>query len=210
MAGGGAAFTDFQRSELTASRLDASGEVSEQDFSRRIGAHTTGTIAGWLGYWPASTWGLRVYGSFTPTRFQTIISRSAAEFIGVDRLNPDTTQFASLSIAAVQLQAVFRFPVIHGKVMPYGVVGGGTVRYSVPDGSEPVPVEAGTDLGPGTRQQFAGTFGAGAMLQTRRTGWTINFELMDKLSRTPIRSGPVRVLNAASFTIGLSWHLSGH
>jgi hypothetical protein len=208
VAAGGAAFTDFQRSELVATRVSAAGTVEQRDFPTRIGAETTGTLSAFLSYWPNGSWGLRAYGTYSPSHFQTVMTRSAAEFTGGSRLAGDSTGFAALRITSYQLQAVFRLPIIHGKVMPYGIVGGGENTYVVPNGNAPVPELAQNELATGTRHQAAGSVGLGTMLQTRRPGWALHFELLDRFSHTPVTDGPVRMLNAVTFTLGLSWKLS--
>jgi len=202
VAAGGSAFTDFQRSNFQAQRLSANG-IEQQEFSRRIGAHTSGSVAGYLAFWPAQSWGLRAYASYTPSRFQEMISSAAAQF----SQEPAGTEMAPLRIVNYQAQALFRLPTIKGRVMPYGIVGGGVVHYSL-SGSGGVPSEAGDRFDSGSETRGAASFGVGAMLQMRRRGWGLNFELLDNMSRTPLDSGPVRNTSSLSFTVGLSLLLS--
>ncbi|HEX6559961.1 MAG TPA: hypothetical protein VF021_10875 [Longimicrobiales bacterium] len=198
VAAGGSAFSDFQRSNFQAQRLSASG-VEQQEFSRRVGAHTSGSVAGYLAFWPAQNWGLRLYGAYTPSRFEEIISRSAAEFTNA----PSADTMAALAVENYQAQALFRLPTIKGRVMPYGIVGGGVMRYTAKNNGV-VPAEAATAFSSGRQTKTAASIGAGAMLQMRRRGWGLNFELIDNISRTPMASGPVRNPSSVSFTVGLS------
>ncbi len=204
LGAGGTAYTDFQRGTLRATRQTATGSMEQRDFPRRVGAKTAGAVGGSIAYWPSGNWGFRLNATYAPSRFQTIISPTAAEFSGEPRAASDSLTMASLAIATVQAQAVFRLPTIHQRITPYGFFGAGVMRYSIPGGADPVPEEARGDFASGSNTRFAGSLGAGARLRMRRSGWGLNFEFADQISGTPVKTGPVRVLNAVSFTVGLS------
>lgn len=226
---GGSAFTDFQRVTVRAARLSAGGRIEEREFPRSIGAQTSGNISAAIGYWPGKNWGLRFQALLEASRFQTMVSPTDAQFAGVPESSKDSTRLPGLLIRSYHGQFIFRMPTIHARIMPYGVVGGGIVRYVVQPGDQALPPEAAADFNSGYRQRGAATVGLGAMLNMRRRGWALNFELADRIGRTPIRhsalstrlsptmeliptedrpSDPVRLASAVSFTVGLVWLLN--
>lgn len=179
-SGGGAAFTDFHRNA-----------------DRRIGAETSSSFAGNLAFWPTRHWGVRARVGYTPSRFETIIGQGERDTV---------PPLASLSIMSYEGQVLFRLPTIHGRVMPYGIVGGGTVQYKI-GADAPVPEEAATAFS--SDNYWAVTLGAGASLALRPTGWSLNFELTDQISRTPIpgtTSDRIKTTSSAAFMVGASWN----
>lgn len=209
---GGAAFTDFQRSTVQTATLSKSGQAMAREFPRSVGAETSGALAGTLAYWPGNNWGFRLRGSYMPTRFETIIPQSEAEFLNQPRSSADGEAFRAINITAYDGQVLFRLPTIRHRVMPYGIVGGGVVRYSLRSGSEPVPDEARTDFEAGAPTRPAVTVGLGAMLGLQRPGWGLHFELMDQMARTPVRGtsdDSVNMTSSLTFMVGASW-TSGH
>ena len=197
---GGSAFTDFQRTDVEGARFSTAGLVEARAFSRRVGAQTATSLAGSLSYWPNRNWGLRLNAIYSPSRFETIIPESAAQFMGEPRSSSDSARLAPLTIMSYQAQAVFRMPTIHNRVMPYGLIGGGVLRYSPHSGDQ--PAETGKTFQSGPLLRAAASFALGAQLPMRRQGWGLNFELMDQMSRTPVTGGPVKMFNALSFTVG--------
>ena len=188
-AAGGSAYTALQRS-------------SDQT---RLSPHTSGIFTAAIAWWPSGNWGLRVHGTERPTRF--------AEINTPDTTFSDTITYASLTIQAAQLELNFRMPTIHNRIMPYGVLGAGLTRFTARPRGNPLPPEATTDFAAGPVTVRSGTVGIGARLPTRRNGWGIDFELLDQIARTPIKSGrrnEVHTTSAASFTVGLSWTLYSH
>lgn len=177
---GGAAFTDFQRAA-----------------ERRIGAETSGSFAANLAFWPTRHWGIRARIGYAPSRFETIDPQA-------DR---DTTpRLASLSITSYEGQLIFRLPTIHGRVMPYGIAGGGIVRYQLGEDA-PLPEEAVNGFSTG--QQPAVSVGLGAALPLRPSGWSLNFELTDQISRTPMpttTSDRIKTTSTVTFMVGASWN----
>lgn len=189
LAAGGSAFTAFHRTP------DAG----------RLSAHTSGVFTGNVAFWPSKNWGLRVQVNHAPSRFEQIGPEP--------QLVADTARLAGLSIWSYQGQVNFRMPTIKSRIMPYGIVGGGVVKYSAERDQDPIPPAAMSDFSAGSRTVPSGVLGVGARVQTRRNGWALNFELVDQLSRTPISGtdgSQVKVTNAASFTVGLSWTLYSH
>lgn len=222
---GGSAFTDFQRGTVRASRVSG-GQIEEREFPRRVGAQTAGTLTGTLAYWPGKNWGVRIQGVWSGSRFETLMNPADAQFAGAPESSQDSTRLPSLSIRSYQGQLLFRMPTIHARIMPYGIVGGGVVEYTVGSGDLPLPPETTEDFNSGYRRVGAATVGLGAMINMRKAGWALNFELTDRVGRTPVRSStavsrlsptmelipiqdrpsdPVRTTSAVSFTVGLSW-----
>lgn len=187
LGAGGAAYTALHRT----------------DESRRLSPHTSGQFVASLSYWPSRNWGLRAHGTLMPTRFEEI--RPAFQ------MQADTITYAHLTMQSYQLQANFRMPTIRNRIMPYGILGAGVMRFKASDKPEnPIPAAAGADLGGGSRRSGSATFGVGARVQNRDNGWALFFELADQIARTPIKSNDsnsVHYLNAATFTIGFSWTL---
>lgn len=219
---GGSAFTDFQRGTVRATRVGSAGEIEFRDFPRSVGAQTAVIAGGILAYWPNKNWGVRAQASYAPSRFETVIPQSDAQFMGMPRSSEDSARLAPLTISMYQAQLLFRLPTIRNRVMPYGIVGGGQTRYTIGSG-DPVPEEAVEDFGSGSRNRLAATVGLGAMINMRRKGWGLHFELTNQISQTPIkgasetseiaenarlledpRRSPVGHINTVSFMVGVS------
>lgn len=177
---GGAAFTDFHRNA-----------------DRRIGAETSGSFAGHLAFWPTGHWGVRARIGYAPSRFEVIAEQEARD---------TAPPLASLSIMSYEGQILFRLPTLHGRVMPYGIAGGGVLRYQL--GSDaPLPEEAETAFE--ADRYMTVTLGAGAALALRPTGWSLGFELTDQVSRTPIPgtgSDRIKTTSSVAFMVGASWN----
>jgi hypothetical protein len=206
--GGGAAFTDFQRSTVQAATLSQSGQAMAREFPRSVGAETSGALAGTLAYWPGNNWGFRLRGAYMPTRFETIIPQSEAVFLNQPRSSADGEAYRAMNITAYESQVLFRMPTIRHRIMPYGIVGGGVVRYSLRNGTEPVPDEAQSDFDGATPTRPAVTIGLGAMLGLQRPGWGLHFELVDQIARTPVRGDnddSINMTSSLTFMVGASW-----
>ncbi|HUP90285.1 MAG TPA: hypothetical protein VM100_13080 [Longimicrobiales bacterium] len=172
----------------------------------RISPHTSGIFTVGLGFWPGRNWGIRLQAAHMPTRFEEIRPGVLMTLDGSDR-------YSKLSIRSYLATANFRMLTIQNRVMPYGIIGGGVVEYRPERDEHPIPLVASDDFAEGVRREPAGVVGVGARVQTRSNGWALNFELTDQLSRSPIGhsdGNSVRVANAASFIVGLSWTLYSH
>jgi hypothetical protein len=205
--GGGAAFTDFQRSTVQAVGVSRSGGPEQRDFPRRVSAKTAGSLAAAISYWPTPNWGIRLFGSYAASRFETMIAESDAEFMDVPRSSEETGALAPLSIISYDAQAVFRLPTVRQRLMPYAFLGGGIVRYDITAGGDPVPDEAHPDFTSGGQTRPAARLGIGARLPFRRAGWGLSFELNDQIAGTPIPRGgdqSVRVTHALGFMVGVN------
>jgi hypothetical protein len=202
---GGAAFTDFARSNVRSVGITASGRAFDLEYPQRLGPKTTGTLGGTLSYWPSRNWGLRFRGAYAPSRFETDIPQADAELMEAPS-NSESGELAELAISSYEGQLLFRMPTIHGRIMPYGVVGGGVIRY-VPGGRGTVPAEAEADFDAGMRNRPTATVGLGAMLGLQKKGWGLHFELIDQISRSPVTNGNdgTRLMNSVAFTVGASW-----
>ena len=208
LSGGGAAFTDFQRSTVRALGPTASGGLEHRDFPLRISAKTTGTFAAGLSYWSNSAWGLRLFGSYAATRFKTLIAESDAAFLNVPQSSEEAEELAPLTIASADAQAMVRFPIIRNRITPYAFLGGGIVRYGASPTDGSMPEEADADFASGSQIKPAARLGVGASLPLGRDRWRLNFELNDQIAPTPLRRGgdrSVNITNAVAFMIGVSY-----
>src|SRR5690606_26709007 len=86
---GGAAFSDFQRA---LARPVAGGTGDELAFRRRVSANTTTTMGGSASWWIGRGWGIRIGGSYTPTRFNVWSEPEASQPAAVE----GTTSYARL------------------------------------------------------------------------------------------------------------------
>jgi hypothetical protein len=188
VAGGAAAFSDMQRGTMRVIRPSGSG-MEQREFTRRVGAETSTTLAAYISFWPSRNWGLRAHASWAPSRFETIMKEADAEFAGVPTTSAESQSLAGLSIISTDLQALFRLPTIKNRVMLYGILGGGLARYSVQPGDEPVPPEAEGDFEGGVKVRPAGVIGLGAMLPLRNRAFRMHFELTNHISATPLEGG---------------------
>lgn len=224
--GGAAAFSDMQRGSVRVTRPTVGG-FEERELARRVGAETSTSVAAYVAWWPGRNWGLRLHGSWAPSRFETVMHQGDAEYAGMPESSADGTRLAALHIVSVDLQALFRLPTIKDRVMPYGILGGGVARYEVQQGNEPVPEEAEGEFEGGVKVRPEAVFGLGAMLPVKNRAFRLHFELTNHLSGTPIEGGPVTfavgdvefdprdepagerrvsVMNGVRFMIGLSWN----
>ncbi len=225
--GGAAAFSDMQRGSIRVLRPTATGSES-RELARRIGAETSTVLAGYVAFWPSRNWGLRLHATYAPTRFETVMRESEAEYSGL----PATFQeqgLAGLDIVTADVQAMFRLPTIKNRVLPYGILGGGIARYEVRGEDAPVPAEAAGEFDGGVKVRPAAVLGLGAMLPFRNPAFRLHFELTNHVAGTPIKGGAeqfvqadggtieidpqdepagdrrVSVVNGVRFMVGLSW-----
>jgi hypothetical protein len=204
---GGAAFTDFQRSNVRAVGYSIDGEPIERELPQSIGAQTAGVVAATIAYWPTQNWGFRGRAAYAPTRFETVIPQADAEFLNMERPAATGSEFRSLAISSYEGQVLFRLPIIRHRIMPYGIFGGGAVQYSLRSGNEPIPQEAESDFESGRQTRPAVTLGLGAM-SGLKPGWSLHFELIDQISRTPVRGTQEdsrETASSLSFTVGVNW-----
>jgi hypothetical protein len=199
LMGGAAAFSDMQRGTVRVVRPTAGG-MESREMARRIGAETSTTLAGYLAFWPSRNWGLRVHGTYAPSRFETMMSESDAEYSGLPTTSSEQP-LAGLDILTLDLQAMFRLPTIKNRVLPYGILGGGVARYQVRGGDAPVPEEAAGEFDGGVKLRPAAVVGVGAMLPFRQRAFRLHFELTNHIAGTPIKGGESRLFDAGGGTI---------
>lgn len=206
--GGGSAYTDFHRGTVQTVAESPTGTLQQREFAQRIGAKTAGAFAAAVSYWPSNNWGLRLVASYSPSRFETMVPQDAIALVETrDATEPGP--LAALAITSYEAQGMLRLPTVRNKLMPYGLVGIGVVRYSAEDGA--VPEEARSDFAAGSRARPAVRIGLGARLPMRPAGLGLNFELTDQIARTPVRADGERTVsltNAVSFMVGASWTFS--
>ena len=182
---GGAAFTAFQR--LRAVPSEGAGGLPVE---RRVSASTTATVGASVGYWAGANWGARAGVSWSPSNF-TVAHEDGADPVLTH--NGDATEnYASLAVWGADLSLLFRFPRDFGRVQPYGIVGGGIVRYEHGHDAE-VPAEARDMFDSGESTHAAALLGIGAMIPLQRNNLVLSFELTDRLSRSPL-AGNARTL----------------
>jgi hypothetical protein len=179
---GGSAFTDFQRA--LAQPTGAGTGAGMPDFRRRVSAHTTATLGANVTRWVGNVWGVRAAASWAPTRF-TVWNEDDAQRT-FDELNGyESADYARLNAWTAGAAIVFRLPFALGRVVPYGIAGGGIVRYDRADDAD-VPPEARRRFDDGGWSGAAAFFGVGSAIPLQRNNLMLNFELTNHLSRTPL------------------------
>ncbi|MBR9989634.1 MAG: hypothetical protein KFH98_07765 [Gemmatimonadetes bacterium] len=179
---GGAAFTDFERTQAR----PVATEIDLGDFSRRVSARTAGSVGGWGSYWIGNGWGIRAGAAYVPSSFTVWNDKTVRD--ALDTAAPpgsEEVSYASLDVWMAHAALVFRFPRSFGRVVPYGVAGGGLIRYHV-SGDAEVPPEARGRFSEGDIQTGAGMFGVGATIPLQRRNLLMSFELTNHMSRTPL------------------------
>lgn len=181
---GGAAFTDFER---TQARPVVAGD-DMGGFSRRVSAQTAGSVGAWVGYWIVNGWGVRAGMSYVPTSFTVWNDESMQQ--ALDALAPDERDpsYASLDVWMANVSTVFRFPRSFGRVTPYGMVGAGIIRYT-PTGEAAMPPEARSRFENGQWQTAAAMFGVGAAIPLQKRNLLMSFELTNHVARSPLGDG---------------------
>jgi hypothetical protein len=199
LMGGAAAFTDMQRGSVRVFRPTASG-LESRELARRVGAETSTVMAAHLAFWPSRNWGLRLHATYAPTRFETVMRESEAQYTGMPATSEERP-LAGLDVITTDLQLLFRLPTIKNRVLPYGIVGGGAARYEVRGGDEPVPEEAAGEFDGGVKVRPAAVVGVGAMLPFRNRAFRLHFELTDHIAGTPIQGGQGQLVDTGDGTI---------
>jgi hypothetical protein len=175
---GGSAFTDFQRG--TARPL---AEADLPDFRRRVSARTTGGAGLWAAYWVTGALAVRGGVGYAPSSF-TVWHEPEAQR-ALDTRGEATPEYAGLGVLLADAGVMFRFPLALGRVVPYGMVGGGVIRYGTRDGGA-LPPEAQERFAAGEWHGAAGTAGLGAAIPLQRGDLLLTFELTSHFSRTPL------------------------
>jgi hypothetical protein len=180
---GGAAFSDFQRAVARPAH-DAPLEADHMgDFNRRVSAQTTTTLGASVSWWIGHGWGIRSAASYSPTRFSVWNEQSAAR--ALEERNSGVPTYAKLHSWTADATAVFRFPFTMGRVVPYGLAGGGMVGWRLAD-EEELPPEARVPFASGSWSGPAVVYGVGGAIPMQRYDLMLNFELTSHLSRTPL------------------------
>lgn len=198
---GGAAFTDLQRSEARAERLQP--PTNPIEFTRRLSPETSPALALAAGYWFNESLGLRLHAGVALTRFEIGVSERDEAMIPADTALMPRAPFERLSIWSYDATVLIRAPITpRGRIAPYGLIGGGVLRYS-PSGSASLPPEAATAFAGGsTLTRGAVVLGLGAIVPLQRNNLGLTFELTDHLSRTPVeRTAPGLLAEGESIRI---------
>jgi hypothetical protein len=184
--GGGAAYSDLQRSEARAELLQPPG--GSVGFTRRLSPETSAVVAIAGGYWFSESWGFRLRGGFSPTRFTVSVSEREAAEIPTDTTLVPRAPFVRLTIWTFDATALFRIPVTpRGRVAPYALAGGGVLRYIAGE-KGPVPPETRNVFDNGTNiTRGAGVLGLGAIVPLQRRNLALTFELTDHIGSTPVK-----------------------
>lgn len=177
---GGAAFSDFQRGR--ARPVDESVELGE--FERRVSGRTSTTVGARATYWLFDGWGVRVGAAFVPSGF-SVWNEEAAQRVLDERGTGEPAVYAPLRIWMADLAAVFRLPRVFGRVAPYGVAGGGVVRYGAGYEAE-LPPEARSRFAGGVRTGAAAVVGVGGAIPLQRRSLLLSFEITNHMTRTPL------------------------
>lgn len=179
---GGVAFTDFQRATVRATMAD----MQPSEFQRRVGARTTASIGGWMALWLSDAWGIRAGASYAPSSFAVRNEPSAQRALD-DRADAPgaPADYAGLGVLHADVSILFRFPISLGRLVPYGLAGGGIVRYWR-SGAGELPPEARDRFSRGAWSGAAGVVGVGTAIALQKGDLMLIFELTDHISRTPL------------------------
>jgi hypothetical protein len=176
---GGAAFTDFQRASAR-----AIGDAADSpSFRRRVSAGSTLTAGAAVTYWVTDGAGLRGGFSYSPTRFSVHNDDEADVVLGPGEWERDA--YARLDVWQASGALVFRFPVMLGRLVPWGMAGGGIVHYRATEDME-LPPEARRRFERGSRSAPAAVLGIGATVPLQRRNLLMNFELTSHITPTPL------------------------
>jgi hypothetical protein len=178
--GGGAAFTDFHRSQAR----PLSDDVALGDFRRRVSARTSASAGAWASYWLLNGVAIRAGVAWVPSGF-TVWNEERAERAVQPDPGSEPERYASLDIWMANAALVLRVPHSFGRVVPYGLIGGGLVRYTTSD-TESLPPEARPRFEDGQWQTIAGMFGVGAAIPLQRGNVLLSFELTNHVTRAPL------------------------
>jgi hypothetical protein len=177
---GGVAFSDFQRGTARATSPDPDLGT----FQRRVSARTTATAGGSVTYWVFDGWGLRGSLSWAPSGFAVWNEARAQEVLDAWS-GGEREEYPGLSVWFADVAALFRLPAVLGRVVPYGLVGGGLVEYRAARDAE-LPPEARTRFADGRSRSPAGVLGLGAVIPLQRHNLLLNFEVSNHLVPTPL------------------------
>ncbi len=168
---GGAAFTGLQGVWVEPSeRTDGSGR-----YAGSMAARAAGVFGGSVAWWPRD-WGVRVGGSYIPTRLEVRMSPEARQALGNTRvLDPGLDRFDAWTAEAA---ALVRLPLEVGQLYPYALVSLGAMGFRV--------ASADSVTSDDWRVGPAAGIGVGAIVPLTGSRLGLSFELTDRLSRTPI------------------------
>src|SRR5687768_10138206 len=197
---GGAAHSDLQRTSARAEWPVGTG-LERRDFSRRLAPATAPAVAAAMGYWWTPRWGTRLQASLIPSHFEVSVSQREQAGLPPDSLLMGDDRFSDLRIWSADLQLMFRAPFTpRGRVAPYAFLGGGVVRYE-PVGNEPLPPEAVETFRGRKPMELSAVLGGGAIVPLHRRGLALNFELSDRLVRTPVRHSAASATDASGIRL---------
>jgi hypothetical protein len=190
LAGGGAAFSDFQRAQAV-----ADGDV----FDRRISAQTTVAFSGTVTYWISRYWGVRAQASYSPSRF---VQRTPGEAMGEEQ-----ALYAPLAVYMMDGDVLFRAPIVLGRVAPYGLIGAGMIEYRADPGTDdPLPAEVEETFEGDRQRRFAGVMGVGAVIPLDRHPFRLTFELSNHVSRSPVEAPSAGRVREGAIIDPDGWH----
>jgi hypothetical protein len=193
--GGGAAFTDFHRTQAR----PVAEHAGLVDFRSRVSARTSGSVGAWATYWVRDGLGLRAGTAWVPSGF-TVWNEESAERAVQPDADAEPERYASLDIWMANAALVIRVPHSFGRVSPYGILGGGMVRYSTGD-QEALPPEARPRFEDGQWQTVAAFFGVGAAIPLQRGNLLLTFELTNHLTRAPLADSNGEMFDLAGVTM---------
>jgi hypothetical protein len=172
---GGAAFTDFQRG--TAS---VEGGPS---FSRRLAGNTAVGVAAEVSAWITRRVGVRLHGAWLPSRFEVRYDPVGTEYLRA--LGAESSQGVPLHLWTLDAAALVRPSFTLGRVVPYGILGGGLASYRASREGE-LPPEARVAFQDRSRTSWTAVFGLGAVVPLEREGLLLSFLLTDHVTPTPL------------------------
>ena len=174
--GGGGAFSKVHRIQ------GAEGSEDPAD----VVVQTSGAFAGEAVWWLTGNLGLRLHGSFLPSRFDVRSERDESGLAGAG--TAARVAWRGVHVWIADAAVLVRPPVTLGRMMPYAVVGGGIVSYR-PRGEDALPPELGEAFSGGARNAGAAVLGLGAVLPLQRERLLLSFALTNHITRPLVAAG---------------------
>ena len=180
--GGGIAFSDFRRESAP-----VSGDVP---LERRLSASTSYVAAGALTYWLNDRIGMRLHGSFSPSRLE--VRRYGMPDAELRTIAADDLPLSGLDVWMYDADVLIRLPLPLGRVHPYGIAGVGALEYRLQTAEQEVVPEAVSRAFEDEHQRrIAGVIGVGAVVPLERYRLLLTFELANHIVRTPLSEAPL-------------------
>ena len=144
-------------------------------------------------WWPAERFGVRLHGSFLPSRFDVRSERDESA-LAVGTGSQAAAAWRGVHVRIADVSLLVRPPFTFGRLAPYAVIGGGVVSYRA-RGQETLPPGLDAALDNGSRHVGSAVIGAGAVVPLERERLLLSFALTNHITRPLVDSddGPSRI-----------------